>query len=600
MPSFRSTLESVRLLYRGYRGYTGSIALLALLGFISGLLEAVGITAFIPAFAFLTGTEGGSDIITGFIKDSFSFLNVTYSFRFLGIFAVILFFVRTLALLWGNYIRAVITADYELRMREALFSKTIRSSWSYLLEQKIGHLQTILTTHVSFGQRTLSMLGNGIILFMSVVAYMIAAINISLSMSLMTLAAACVLSALISPLLSYTRRLASGMEDISRDLSHFVNENVAGMKTVKAMHAEEPVLRKSNALFRSYRDLKIRITLLNVLPGSLMQPLGFLFVMALFYLSYKSGRFSLPSFMATVYLLQRIFLYVQQIQSNALSISESNTYLRKLLAQEAEVARYEEERSGAAFSFESELRFENVHFSYPNRPEVLTGVSFSLRKSEMVGLIGPSGAGKTTVSDLLLRLFSPAQGLITLDGVPLHSLALPAWRKKVGYVSQDIFLLNDTIANNIRFYDDTLTEKDLIAAARMANAVEFIDALPHGMETVIGEKGVTLSQGQRQRIVIARVLARKPQILILDEATSALDNKSEAIIQEVIESLKSRVTILVIAHRLSTVLNTDRLLILSDGVITEEGSPQELLNDKDSYFFKNYHKIFETSHERAP
>jgi ABC-type multidrug transport system fused ATPase/permease subunit len=151
-----------------------------------------------------------------------------------------------------------------------------------------------------------------------------------------------------------------------------------------------------------------------------------------------------------------------------------------------------------------------------------------------------------------------------------------------------MFLMNDTVANNITFHDAGISDAVMKQAARMANSYEFIKALPDGFNTVIGERGIMLSAGQRQRIVIARVLARKPQLLVLDEATSALDNESEAQVQKVIEKLKGEMTVFVIAHRLSTVLNADRLLVLTDGVIAEEGSPAELLKDKQSYFAKVY------------
>ena len=173
-----------------------------------------------------------------------------------------------------------------------------------------------------------------------------------------------------------------------------------------------------------------------------------------------------------------------------------------------------------------------------------------------------------------------------MDGVDLREIKLSEWRRNIGYVSQDIFLLNDTVAQNIKFYDESITQADTERAAKLANIYEFIGKLENGFNTVLGERGVRLSGGEKQRIALARALARKPAILILDEATSALDAESEALIQKALERLKGDVTIMAIAHRVSTILKADRLLVLQEGRVQEEGPPQELLKAKDSYFYK--------------
>ncbi|MEK7074695.1 MAG: ATP-binding cassette domain-containing protein, partial [Patescibacteria group bacterium] len=219
---------------------------------------------------------------------------------------------------------------------------------------------------------------------------------------------------------------------------------------------------------------------------------------------------------------------------------------------------------------------------------ILTDVSFRIAKNEMVGIIGPSGAGKTTIADLMLRLFVPDNGEIAIDGKDISRFSLHDFRRHIGYVSQDIFLMNDTIADNIKFYNDSIDETHLIEAARMANIYDFIMSLDKGFKTIIGDRGILLSGGQRQRVILARALVRKPAILILDEATSALDNESEALIQKSIEGLKGSVTVIVIAHRLSTIIRCDRLIGLEDGKIVEVGTPQELLENDNSYFSKVY------------
>jgi ABC-type multidrug transport system fused ATPase/permease subunit len=175
-----------------------------------------------------------------------------------------------------------------------------------------------------------------------------------------------------------------------------------------------------------------------------------------------------------------------------------------------------------------------------------------------------------------------------VDGIDGKRIRLADWRKRIAYVSQDLFLLQDSIRNNIRFYDDSLTDAQVWEAAEMAHIADFIRSSPEGLDTQVGDRGIRLSAGQRQRIVIARALARKPEVLILDEATSSLDGESEAHIKKVIENLKGQIAIVAIAHRLSTIMGSDQLVVLQDGRVIETGSPQELLGNMNSYFYRVY------------
>ena len=222
---------------------------------------------------------------------------------------------------------------------------------------------------------------------------------------------------------------------------------------------------------------------------------------------------------------------------------------------------------------------------------MLTDFNAQIPRGEIVGLVGPSGAGKTTIADLLLGLLQPTGGRITIDGVDLAAIDLNDLRQKVAYVSQDIFLSHASIEDNIRFYDATITDEQVVAASQAANIYDFIETLPNGLKTIVGEKGVKLSVGQRQRISLARALVRQPKLLILDEATSALDMASEAMIQKTIESLRGKVTTIIIAHRLSTILNADAVYVLDQGKMREHGNPQALLKDEQSYFHKLYHAL---------
>ena len=213
-------------------------------------------------------------------------------------------------------------------------------------------------------------------------------------------------------------------------------------------------------------------------------------------------------------------------------------------------------------------------------------MQLTIQKGEMTGIIGPSGSGKTTIVDLLLRLIEPESGRILLDNTDIRDINIREWRKNIGYVPQDMFLINDTIRNNITFYDENINNEDIKRATKMANIHDFIETLSEGLETMIGERGTRLSGGQRQRIVLARILARNPEILVLDEATSALDNESQALILETIENLRGKLTVVVIAHRPSTIKNADHLAVIDKNKIVEIGKPAEMLKNKNSYFYR--------------
>jgi subfamily B ATP-binding cassette protein MsbA len=229
--------------------------------------------------------------------------------------------------------------------------------------------------------------------------------------------------------------------------------------------------------------------------------------------------------------------------------------------------------------FRDSIRFEGVRFAYPDAParEVLHGVSFSLPRGKVVALVGASGAGKSSIVSLLPRIFDVTGGAIRVDGRDIRELDLEDLRRQIAVVSQDVFLFNDTIEENIRCGRLSATRDEIREAARRAHALEFIERLPEGFATVVGDRGQKLSGGERQRISIARAFLRGAPILLLDEATSSLDSASERAVQEALDELMQDRTTLIIAHRLSTVRSADRILVLKEGAVVEEGKHDELL-----------------------
>ncbi len=224
-----------------------------------------------------------------------------------------------------------------------------------------------------------------------------------------------------------------------------------------------------------------------------------------------------------------------------------------------------------------ELSFEDVRFSYDNREPLLRGMNLHIPAGATVGVVGATGSGKTTLINLLLRFYDPQSGVIRLDGVPINEIGMESLRKSMGLVSQHVFLFNGTMRENLRYGTFDATDSEVWKAAEASEAAEFIRALPNGLDTLVGERGETLSGGQRQRVSIARALLKDPPILILDEATSAVDNETEAAIQRSLERIAHSRTTIIVAHRLSTVRHADKIIVMDDGAIVEEGTHDQLL-----------------------
>ena len=226
---------------------------------------------------------------------------------------------------------------------------------------------------------------------------------------------------------------------------------------------------------------------------------------------------------------------------------------------------------------EGEIEYRDVSFSYNENKHVLENLSFKLKKGETLALVGPSGGGKTTICNLIPRFYEIDSGEILIDGVDTRHVTRRSLRKNVGIVSQDVFLFDSTIYDNLVYGSEGVTDEEVVEAAKMANIHEYIMSLPDGYQTLVGERGIKLSGGQKQRVSIARVFLKNPPILILDEATSALDNATEVLIQKSLEKLCVGRTTLVVAHRLTTVKNADEILVITDHGIEEKGTHDELL-----------------------
>jgi ATP-binding cassette subfamily B protein len=254
---------------------------------------------------------------------------------------------------------------------------------------------------------------------------------------------------------------------------------------------------------------------------------------------------------------------------------------KELLEVDPEIV--DEEDAAVLKDVEGLIEYDNITFGYDNHDKVLENVNITIEPGETIAFVGPSGAGKSTLTKLLPRFYEIDAGELKIDGINIKDVTLESLRKNIGIVQQDVFLFNGTVRENIAYGNSNALDEDIIEAAKKANAHDFILSLKDGYDTDIGERGVKLSGGQKQRLSIARSFLKNPPILILDEATSSLDNRSEKIIQKSLEKLAEGRTTLVVAHRLSTVINSDQIIVLTDEGIVERGSHNELISQDGEY-----------------
>ena len=566
----------IALCRKAFGAYTPQLIAILVLAFFSSALEGIGISTIIPAFSLVTSaTATGNDAISQFIAHTLRFLHIPYSFRTLLFLVALLFVLRIVLLFCIQYIKAHAIFGYERDLREKLFNATLHARWPYLSRQNIGNLEQLLTTNTTNASQFFGNIAMAAITSTKVLIYIIVAINVSWWVALFALLAAPITLFFLKPLFFKNRMVAEGAERANRSLAHFVGEHMLGMKAIKAMAIEDPVAARSITYFQAMKSLNIRSILLRSYIESFVQICGVVFVGILFVIMYRSPGFSIAAFAVIVYAVNQIFAQIQSGQGQLHGFITLVPYIAEVHAYLDRTTEHGEVYTGeGSFAFEHEISFRNVSLSYEDRGTVLDTVSFVIRKGEQVGVVGPSGSGKTTLADLLLRLVEPTRGSVHIDERDVREIPVQSWRSHVGYVAQDAVLLNDTLEQNIRFYNSALSSQDVVEAAKLAHIHDFIESLPKGYNTVVGDRGVLISGGQRQRIALARVLARKPELLVLDEATSSLDAESERAVSNAVEGLRGGITVVIIAHRNTTIEHVDRVLEVKNGSVTEIPRPE--------------------------
>src|SRR3989344_4055990 len=530
--------------------YKWKFATMTILGFLAGLSGSIGVGIVIPLFGLLTGqnTEK-TDAITQAVRSFFGTINMPFSPAYLIAFIVILFGLKALVQFAAKFYNEKTTAQLEEEYRNDLYAKTMHASWPFLMKQKVGYLERILLFDVQQSSSIISQINAILLLFTSLLTYSLVAFNISTPITLLTFAIGLVLFFIFKPFFYKTRKLAESIGEIFRQASNHVGQHMIGAKLDKTSGVQKFVFEQARVYFKNLRSARIRTALYSNLTTGFIEPIGFLLIAIIFLFTYKSPTFNIAAFAVVVYLIQKIFAFIQSLQGQLHSLNALIPYFETTARYRTNITKELEKNEGKLeFSFKHGIGFEAISFAYENREPVFQNVNLTIKYGNFVIVRGLSGMGKTTLVDILLRLLKPSSGKVKIDGIDINQIDLESWRKNIAYVPQEVFMLNGTIEENIRYFDKNLTFDQIEQAAKMANIYDTIVGLPQGFATPVGERCLELSGGQRQRIALARAFARKPQLLIMDEPTSALDGESKRLIFEALEKNRSRMTIVSIVH----------------------------------------------------
>lgn len=467
------------------------------------------------------------------------------------------------------------------QIRDSVFDKVVRLQVSFFTASRKGDIISRITSDIQTVQYCIT---STLQIFFKepflIIGYLVLLVAISPALTVFTVAVLPVIALFIGYIVKKLRSSATKGQQAFGDIVSTLDESLGSIKTIKAYNATDYVSDKFKAQDSWYSKIQRYIAVRQQLASPMSEFLG---VGSMAIILVYGGNMILSGELDAA----QFFVYLatfSQVTRPARAIADAFGNINQGIAAGDRVFELidtpiEIKNKPDAIElkdFKESIEFQNVSFAYEER-EVLKNVSFTIKKGETVALVGPSGGGKSTISDLIPRFYDPLDGQIIVDGRDVRDYTIESVRSHLSIVAQETILFNDTIEGNIRMGNAEATYDDVVLAARVANAWEFIESTENGFQTNIGDRGMKLSGGQRQRLSIARAVLRNPEILILDEATSALDTESERLVQDSLAKLLTGRTSLVIAHRLSTIQNADRIVVIDAGQVVEQGTHAELM-----------------------
>ena len=557
---------------------------------LSGTVEGIGLTLFIPLLNLMNDESMES------IGPPFSHLTElieTIGIKVSPVTLLILITGFTLASLLLGYLQRKLLIKskqiYSRNLRNKFFNGILDSNWQYSSNRSHGEVANQLNIEYARAGVALGMELLAVATAIQVVTYFAFSIIISWELVAITFVFSILAYIVVRPVMAHAKILGEETSIANRNISFYAIEYLRSLKLLKATGAEElpkkDMCKHSNTLNKVSYHSELNTTRVYFL----VQALPVILLTSIIGISIE--LIETPTSLILVFLLfmARTAPRVAQFQQQLNSFHMASPAIRIVNQMITESCNAKEDLNSTGTEFKSikkEIALENVSFKYKNKETfAIDRVSLKIPHNKMIAIVGSSGAGKSTVMDLLCGLYIPENGKVVIDGVDLREFNIVSWRKKIGIVTQDLMIFNASLRDNLTFFNQSASEEKAKWALSIAHLDDVINNLSDGMDTILGENGQRLSGGQKQRIALARALAKQPHLLLLDEATSALDNESERYIQKAIENIAHKTTIVVIAHRLSTVRRADIIYVMEEGRVIESGTYKELLR-KDGRFKK--------------
>ena len=557
------------------RAYPGRSAAAFAAVFVAGLMDGLGMSMLL---SMLTLTTSGADHKASLPEQVATriagFLGLQPSAPVLLSLAIVLIALKAVLTLLANKQVGYTVAHIATDLRLAAIRSVMAARWTYYLRQSAGRLSNAIATEAQRASEAFQYSAEMAAMLLNSLIYLGIALSISWQAGLAAGIAGGLLLTVLHALIRTSRRAGQHQTRLLTSLLSATAALLAAAKPLKAMAREDHVdALLSDQMKQLRRALRKQVVSREAL-GAWQEPLLAIMVGIGFFLSLVVLKMPLAAVLVMLFLLARVVSYLSKGQRSYQQIVvRESAYWSLMDSIAAARAEVEPEGGNNTVQLSGEIRFDAVRFRHGDGRLLLDDASFDIAARELTVIVGPSGAGKTTLLDLVAGLHRPEAGTISIDGVPLHELSIREWRRQIGYVPQDTVLVNDSIAYNLAFGEDDVGEADLRAALQAANALEFVDAMPDGLRTLVGEGGCRLSGGQRQRLAIARALVHKPRLLLLDEATSSLDAQAQAAVIETVQRLKGSLTILAVTHQERMIAAADRVYRLAAAQVSPVPAP---------------------------
>ncbi len=512
---------------------------------------------------------------------------------------VIAFLLKNIFGYMQSYFMAYVEFGAMRDLRDKAYIHLNKLPLSYFKKERVGNLISKFTNDVNIVQASISATFSNLIKEpLTILVFFGIAFSISWQLTILAIIIVPVSTLIIVWIGKKLRKQTTILQSKLADITSVLQESISGVKVVKAFAMERFENRKFMTETNNYFKMALKIVrtrnssspiteIISVIIGAIIIYYGGLLVL-------KEGTLSASQFMGFLFAIFQMMPPIKELGGVNNRIQEASAAADRIFViMDTEPLIKSKDGSIKLSEFNNKIEFENVSFVFDDSNEtILDDINFTVNRGEILALVGPSGGGKSTLVDLIPRFYDPTEGKILIDGIDIRDFKLNSLRGKMGIVTQDTFLFNGTIKQNIAYGLDDYPFEKIVEAAKTANAHNFILEIPYGYDSIVGERGVKLSGGQKQRLTIARALLKNPEIMIFDEATSALDNESEILVQEAIERLMANRTTFVIAHRLSTIRNASKIIVIDNGRIVQKGTHNELIKDGKGLYKKLYELQF--------